>query len=162
MMRVSIGIDPGLRGGIAAIDADTLEVVELHDTPCLKTEKKQAYDIDGMATLLRHLSLGVNAVIVLEQQAARPGQGVVSMFSTGYGFGLWCGILGTLSLPYRTIHPATWAKKVLCGIGGTGKERVVKFAAQMFPGAEITPPCCRKARDGRCDALALAYFGAKQ
>lgn len=82
------------------------------------------------------------------------------MFSTGYGFGIWCGILGALSLPYRTIHPATWARAVLSGTPGAGKEKSIRFAITMFPGAEIIPPGCKKPRDGRADALALAFFGA--
>lgn len=162
MKSIAIGIDPGLSGGIAAIDAATLEVIELHDTPVILAREKRLYDVDGMASLLRHLSLGVNAHIALEQQSARPGQGVASMFSVGYGFGLWCGILGALSLPYRTLHPATWTRRVLAGIAGEGKERVIRFALQMFPGAEIIPPGCRRARDGRADALALAYYGAQE
>ena len=162
MKQVSIGIDPGLHGAVASIDTTTLEVIELRDTPTVKAGGKTLYNIDGMAALLRHLSLGVNAHIILEQQSARPGQGVTSTFSTGYGFGLWCGVLGALTLPYRTVHPATWTRRVLDGIGGTGKERVIRFAMSMFPGAEIVPPGCRKPRDGRADALALAYFGTQE
>lgn len=160
MHRVVIGVDPGLHGAVASIDTDTLEVVELHDTPTIKAGAKHAYDVDGMASLLRHLSLGVNPVVILEQQTARPGQGVVSMFSVGYGFGLWCGVLGALSLPYRTVHPLTWTRKVLAGSSGEGKMRSLNFAMKMFPGCELCPPGCRKPRDGRADALGLAYYGA--
>ena len=160
MRSVAIGIDNGISGGIAAIDAHSLEVVELHDTPVLSSGGKRLYDIDAMGALLRHLALGANATVILEQASARPGQGSVSTFSTGYGFGLWCGILGVLSVPYRIIHPATWTRKVLSGAPGEGKARSLNFAMRMFPGCELTPPGCRKVRDGRADALALAYYGA--
>jgi crossover junction endodeoxyribonuclease RuvC len=81
------------------------------------------------------------------------------MFSLGRGFGLWQGILSALEIPYREVHPATWTRKVLAGAPGQGKGRSIEFAAKMFTAAELTPPGCRKPRDGRADALALAYWG---
>jgi hypothetical protein len=40
-----------------------------------------------------------------------------------------------------------------------GKARSIQFAMRMFPSAEITPKGSRKPRDGRSDALCLAYYG---
>jgi crossover junction endodeoxyribonuclease RuvC len=88
-----------------------------------------------------------------------PGQGVTSTFSTGYGFGLWAGILGTLEIPFRTVRPSSWVRCVLDGAPGQGKGRSVAFASKMFPAAELVPPGRRKPMDGRADALCLAYWG---
>jgi crossover junction endodeoxyribonuclease RuvC len=89
-----------------------------------------------------------------------PGQGVASAFFTGRGFGIWEGVLGALEVPYRTVRPLVWTKKVLAGMTGEGKEEAMRFALQMFPGCELTPNGSRKPRDGRADALCLAYYGA--
>jgi crossover junction endodeoxyribonuclease RuvC len=98
-------------------------------------------------------------VVTLEQAQAMPGQGVTSTFSTGRGFGVWEGILGALDVPYRVVRPVVWAKRVLAGTPGEGKERSIRFAMQMFPGCGLTPKGSRKPRDGRADALSLAYYG---
>ena len=156
--QVSVGIDPGIRGAIAAINSTTLEVIEVTDTPVVEG----IYDISGMAAVIRHLSLLGVAVVTLEQAQAMPGQGVTSTFSTGRGFGVWEGILGALDVPYRVVRPSVWTKKVLAGVSGEGKERSIRFALQMFPGCGLTPTGSRKPRDGRADALSLAYYGTLQ
>jgi hypothetical protein len=50
--HVLIGIDPGLGGAIAAINAGSLEVLEVMDTPVITSEGKRIYDIDGRADAL--------------------------------------------------------------------------------------------------------------
>jgi crossover junction endodeoxyribonuclease RuvC len=158
--KISIGIDPGLSGAIAAISAGSLEVIEVMDTPVITSEGKRLYDIGGMANAIRHLSLLGDAVVILEQAQAMPGQGVSSTFSTGRGFGIWEGVLAALDVPYLTVRPSVWTKKVLVGVPGEGKARAIQFALRMFPGVELCPPGKWKAMDGRADALCLAYYGA--
>jgi crossover junction endodeoxyribonuclease RuvC len=156
-MKVSIGIDPGINGAIAAINPVSMEVLGLVDTP---TIKKKLYDIGAMAEIIRGMSLLGSEIATLEQAQAMPGQGVTSTFSTGRSFGLWEGILGALDVPFRTVRPAIWTRRVLEGVCGQGKERSILFAMRMFPGAELIPSGCRSPRDGRADALCLAYYGA--
>ncbi|MDR0616555.1 MAG: hypothetical protein LBG29_07075, partial [Synergistaceae bacterium] len=134
-MQVSIGVDPGIKGAIAAVNAQTLEVIEVTDTPVAGG----LYNISEMAAVIRHMSLLGVAVVTLEQAQAMPGQGVTSTFSTGRGFGIWEGVLGALDVPYRTVRPSVWVKKVLAGTPGEGKERSIRFALQMFPGCGLTP-----------------------
>jgi crossover junction endodeoxyribonuclease RuvC len=159
MNRIVIGIDPGIHGGLAAIDS-AFNVIDVADTPTVSVKGKTIYDIVGMCETLRRFALPGDALVILEAVSARPGQGTVSMFSLGRGFGIWEGIISALMIPSREVHPATWTKKVLAGTPGQGKARVVDFASKMFPAAELVPAGCRKPRDGRADALALAYWGA--
>jgi crossover junction endodeoxyribonuclease RuvC len=158
-MKVSIGIDPGLDGAVAAINAGSLEVLEVMDTPVVTSEGKRLYDVGGMADAIRHMSLFGDSVVILEQAQAMPGQGVTSTFATGRGFGIWEGVLSALDVPYRTIRPSVWTRRIFAGISGEGKARAIQFALRMFPGCELTPKGSRKPRDGRADALCLAYFG---
>jgi crossover junction endodeoxyribonuclease RuvC len=159
LSRIFIGIDPGLHGGIAVIDT-ALNVIGLMDTPILKAEGKTLYSTVEMTCTLRHFCLDEGVIVILEQAQAMPGQGVSSTFSTGYGFGLWSGIIAALELPHRAVRPSLWTRKVLAGSPGEGKAKSIGFVTRMFPGAELVPPGCRKPRDGRADALCLAYFGA--
>ena len=158
--RVLIGIDSGLTGAIAAID-EKLNILGLEDTPIIKAGGKALYDVAVMAAALRRLCLIGVALVILEQQQAFSGQGVTSTFQTGYGFGLWSGILGALEVPYRTVKPSVWTREILKGCPGDGKARSIGFVTRMFPVAELVPPGCRKPRDGRADALCLAYWGVK-
>lgn len=159
--QVIIGIDPGISGAIAALTIQG-EVKELVDTPTYRVggaKGKTLYNLQEMAQTLRRFALGVNPLAVLEQAQAMPGQGVSSTFATGRSFGLWEGILGALEIPFITVRPSVWVKTVLAGVAGQGKERSVKFAMQAFPTAELIPVGCKKPRDGRADALCLAWYG---
>jgi crossover junction endodeoxyribonuclease RuvC len=164
VMGVSIiaGIDPGMSGAVAAIERDTLRIVEIADTPVVSDGKKKHYDCNAMAALIRRIALtGSSLSVCLEQAQAMPGQGVSSTFSTGRGFGIWEGVLSALDVPYRTVRPSVWIYRILSGMPGEGKERAIQFAMRMFPGCELCRPNGRKASDGRADALCLAYYGAK-
>jgi crossover junction endodeoxyribonuclease RuvC len=158
-MKISIGIDPGIYGAIAAVSVSTLEVLEIMDMSTITAGGKKVFDITAMASVLRHVGLLGDAVVILEQAQAMPGQGVSSTFSTGRGAGIWEGVLGTLELPYRTVRSSVWTKRVFTGVSGQGKTRAIQFVMRMFPGTELIPPGCRAPRDGRADALCLAYFG---
>ncbi|MDR1558586.1 MAG: hypothetical protein LBS84_02600 [Clostridiales bacterium] len=161
-MNVSIGIDPGINGAIAAINAGSMEVLEVIDTPVVTSDGKRLYDIGGIADAIRHMCLFGDAVVILEQAQAMPGQGVSSTFATGRGFGIWEGVLSALDVPYRTIRPVVWTRKIFAGMSGEGKARAIQFALRMFPGCELTPKGSRKPRDGRADALCLAIMGSRR
>jgi len=162
MKRVIIGIDPGLQGAIAAIDATDRQLIEVVDCPVRKHGGAAIYNIPEMANTIRRLSLGNLAVVYLEQSQSMPGQGVSSTFKIGRGMGIWEGILAALSVPYRTVRPIVWTKKVFTGMpaDAKGKFRSVQFAMQMFPDIELTPQRCRTPKDGRADAACIAYYGA--
>ena len=105
-----IGIDPGLTGAVAVLDAHgTLEALADTPTLTLKVQRgtRQAYDVPGMAALLRPYA-GLQCHVCIEASQPMPGQGTRSMFTTGYGYGLWIGLLTTLQLPYTPIRPGIW------------------------------------------------------
>ena len=160
MSKVIIGIDPGIKGAIAAINANSMELLEVVDCPTTKNAGKAIYNISEMADIVRHMSLyGKDVLVILEQQQAMPKQGTTSMFSIGRGFGIWEGILATLGMPCRSVRPTVWTRRIFEGISGEGKFRSIRFALQMFPGIELTPQRCKTPRDGRADAACLAYWG---
>ena len=156
---IIIGIDPGMCGAIAAVDASTREIVRVEDCPVIPAGKGSEYDIGSMADLIRSIAIGGRAMVILEQAQAMPKQGVTSTFHFGRGYGIWLGILGALGIPYRTVRPCEWTREVFKGLPGKGKERSILFASRAFPGIELVPEGCRKPRDGRADAACLAYYG---
>lgn len=158
---IIIGIDPGMDGAVAAIDGESRQLLRLEDTPVLQAGKGREYDVSGMADLLRSMVLGHSARVVIERAQPMPGQGVTSTFSTGMGYGIWIGVVGALGIPYSSVRPCDWTRKLLKGVPGEGKARSILLASQTFPGIELVPPGCRKPRDGRADAACIAYYGVQ-
>jgi hypothetical protein len=67
---------------------------------------------------------------VIEQVAARPGQGTVSMFRFGYTAGAIAGLVAGLQLPYSFLLPKIWQKT-----SGTGPspDQARKRALEHLP-----------------------------
>lgn len=151
-----IGIDPGLTGAVAILDANgTLEALADTPTLVLKVQRgtRQAYDVPGMAELLRCYA-GQQCHVYIEESQPMPGQGTRSMFTTGYGYGLWIGVLAALQLPYTPIRPGIWKRALALG---KDKEASRLRAMQLYPGADLR----RKKDHGRAEALLLASYGLR-
>lgn len=111
----SIGVDPGFSGGFAIIHQknDGSLDVSVHAAPIIKTKAKgkakakNEYDVAAIAKILRPLE-NKTVYAYLERVSAMPGNGAVSMFHFGEGFGVWKGILGTLGFNLELVSPVTW------------------------------------------------------
>ena len=97
--RITIGIDPGQTGAIAAIDTTTGDVVALHDMPtCARLHGKgQQVDASHLASIMLDTKAGTRAEVVLEAVAAMPGQGVSSTFRFGEAVESFWGSAGRCS-----------------------------------------------------------------
>ena len=151
-----IGIDPGLAGAIAVLDAHgTLEA--LADTPVLTLKVQRGtrtvYDAPGLVELLRPYA-GLHSHVYIEEAQAMPGQGSRSMFTTGYGYGLWIGLVTTMQLPYTSVRPGIWKRSMTLG---KDKEASRLRAMQLYPGADLR----LKKHHGRAEALLLASYGLR-
>jgi len=110
-----IGIDPGLGGAFAILRVENDKIVEsnVYGVPVIKTKAKgkvkakNEYDIAAISSILRPL-YGKNVYVCLEKVSAMPGQGTVSMFHFGEGFGIWKGIVGCLGFNLTLTTPLTW------------------------------------------------------
>lgn len=158
---VFIGIDPGKSGAVAAIYPNQNNRVEIFDTPTMEVKsgksKKQVYIETEMASILRSLSIGNDIHVFMEKVNAMPGQGVTSMFSFGYGYGLWRGIVAALGMKITLFTPQEWKKFLMSGYGKE-KSASVYRAQMLFPNVDLFTPR-GKALDGRGDALLIGYYG---
>jgi hypothetical protein len=167
-MSLILGIDPGKGGAVVGLQA--LRVFEesrfsfgiiVANTSdwLLRTGKgaKREYDEDAMAKWLA--ALGPIELAVLEAQAARPGQGVVSMVSIGVGFGLWRGLLAGRGIPRVLVHPRTWTAAMLKGAPGEGKDRAVAVVRRLLPDLDLG---VKSKAQARADAACLALYGLRQ
>ena len=142
-MKLSIGIDPGVSGGVALINGnDSIDVYPCPDT------------VGEMADLLLEVDLlDYKTRAVIEAVHSFPGQGVSSTFKFGMNYGQWLGILAALEIPYIQVTPHKWMKHY----GSMPKEKkdrknhLKHLAQQRFPKEKITLKTA--------DAILLAVYG---
>jgi crossover junction endodeoxyribonuclease RuvC len=147
-MRI-LGIDPGLTGALALLDGERMDVV---DAPRLAVSRGML----DVPEIVRLISEWKPALAVLERQQAMPGQGVSSTFKTGYGYGVYVGVLTALHVPFLLVSPRVWQRELYQGAVGEGKDRSLYVAAQLFPTFPL-----RRSQHGRADALLIAEYGRR-
>jgi len=162
-----LGIDPGKDGGLALVDQDDrLSAGQLWKTPIIPGERDE-YDVSQMRHLLvlvknqvRMDFHGAAVTAIIEKQHAFPRRGVTN-FSTGYGFGLWTGLLLGVGVPYQAVNCQTWQKRMLEGVKAKDtKQGSISAALRRWP--KITfrkSPEAKKPDHGLTDAALLASFG---
>jgi crossover junction endodeoxyribonuclease RuvC len=151
MTALFIGCDPGLTGGIAALDAQG-QVHLLEDLPTIlrgNGRVKRELDPAGLAHLLRPIAADI-VVALVETVASRPGQGVASVFSLGHTSGVIAGVLSALGIPVTTTTPTKWKREM--GLIGTDKEASRAMASRLFPAVNLS----RKRDHNLAEALLLA------
>lgn len=165
--HIIVGIDPGLFGGIATLYVtDDLKVQWLYviDMPVTKRKKgKKMETIIDIPTLSEYIHeyiwMGPNIIVVIEKQQAMPGQGVTSMFKTGFGFGLLVGLFNEYE-PI-IITPKTWQSSlfpILDNLSFDTKENSINLVRKLYPDAILIPKRCRVPKDGRADAINIAHY----
>lgn len=160
---VYIGIDPGLSGALAAIYPGG--AVEVHDVPTLDVGRngkvRREYNTWAMGGLLMGVESppgGRRRLAIIEAVHAMPGQGVRSMFTLGYGLGVWEGLLAGHGIRYERVTPQRWKRALMDGMG-KDKDAARLVAMRLFP--ELADQLKRKKDDGRAEALLLAEFGRR-
>ena len=149
MKTLFIGIDPGKSGGIAYID-----------TEC-GISGTEPYSDKALIDLCNSESRkGQNVMCCLEKVGARPGQGVVSMFSFGQSVGYIKGVLESFRIPYQEISPQKWKKEF-----GLNSEKAAsaEVCRKLFPDVSLlATPRCKKPHDGMAEALLMAEYARRK
>jgi Holliday junction resolvasome RuvABC endonuclease subunit len=141
-MRINIGIDPGVLGGLAAICDDGDNEFRL----TLKFKDATEQDIAQWFAF----EIGdTKAYAVIERVSSSPQMGVVSSFTFGRSYGFLRGILTAMKIPFAEVTPQKWQKAMGCM--SKGDKNVTKAAAQrLYPQEKIT--------HANADALLLATY----
>jgi crossover junction endodeoxyribonuclease RuvC len=80
---------------------------------------------------------GLRVTAALEKVHSMPGQGVVSSFKFGMGYGGLRMALLAANIPFRDVQPQAWQRSLGCLTGGD-KNISKSMAQQLFPGMKIT------------------------
>lgn len=151
-----IGIDPGKKGGFCLIDRD-LQICFMERTPMLGKH----YDVETMNQWIKDAVAEGAVAVSLEKVGAMPGQGVTSMFTFGYGAGLWRGLIAAHSLRFYSPTPATWRKVMLADIPRQQDKKAmsIQAAKRLFPGVAFLPTArSKKPHDGMAEAALMAAY----
>ncbi len=151
-----LGVDPGLDGGLVFLDGNS--VYQKSKMPVVELAKKRAYSESAIVNVVR---LWAPDIVVIEAQQARPGQGVVAMFSTGLGFGILRGIMAGMGVPFQIVTAQSWQKKAFAGMDkGDTKKLSTIVCGRLWPGVDWRGSEASKVpHDGICDAALIARYG---
>lgn len=152
------GIDPGLGGALALIEADTLDILDVTDMPVQQGARGKREIVDPhLIDLLTSWRAKGCALVVYEAQQAMPRQGVTSAYRIGLGEGVLRCAICAAKLPFEIVHPATWKR----AMGLTAEKADSRaLARQLFP---MAPPMLGRRKDeGRAEALLLAAYAARR
>ena len=151
------GIDPGKTGALAILHPDGS--VEFFDVPRikLKGKDKPAWSLWAREWCMA-LDLALPEMIVIEDIAARPGQGVTSMFTFGRTLGFVHGLVtATTSCPVHFVTPSVWKAKL--GLLNSDKGASREKCSTLYPSTAAR--LGRVKDDGRAEAALLAHYGRK-
>lgn len=153
---VTLGIDPGITGGLAFIEDRAL--LALYDMPTVTDANgKRRPSAPGIAALIRQHAPAraiIERVNAMPSQGAKRTMGAQSMFNFGRGFGAVEAAIALSDVPITYTLPRTW--KARAGIPArASKDYARTLALQLHPAADL-----HKKRDiGKADALLIAIFG---
>ena len=161
MSELILGIDPGSEGAVGILNTKG-EYEEVIDLPMLQVEqprrksKRAVLDLNGTDALFSMLT-GKIAHVYIEDVLLVPVQSVQSMRTTFENYGMLCGKMHSMRLPFTKIASSAWKAKMMRGME-KGKGAAMMRCAQLFPQANLHGPRGGK-RDDRAEALLIAKYG---
>jgi hypothetical protein len=139
---LAVGIDPGISGGIAALDMDGAVVVLV---------KMPATDADTAGVFGQIMRAGCVAHAVIERVWSSPQMGVRSAFTFGRNYGGLLMLLAGCRLHHSEITPQKW--QAAMGCLSRGDKNVTKRRAQ-----QLFPDHARAITHATADALLIAEY----
>lgn len=150
-----VGIDPGIKGGIAWF------------TPANRTMKAQSMpirskevDLARLHSLLKSL-VDTNKIVhvFIEKVHSMPKQGVASTFVFGRRYGEILGIVASLGLIPNLVIPQTWKRKILAGTA-KDKQAAIDYCKNTYASVNLMASSrCRTPSDGIADAVCICSYG---
>jgi crossover junction endodeoxyribonuclease RuvC len=147
-----LGIDPGVRGGLAIVEIDNgaaPRVIDAIDIPVTGVGAKERVDVLAIRTWIQAHTPDHAAI---ERAQAMPKQGASSGFKYGRAVGALEAVLACCEIPMTIIEPTAWKK--FHQLRGSDKEAGRQRALQLFPAAHAL--FARKKDHGRGEAALIA------
>jgi Holliday junction resolvasome RuvABC endonuclease subunit len=156
MTRI-LGVDPGIRGGLAVVlvnSGNGAQLLDAIDIPTVGTAAKERVD----AIVLRQWVLSHRPDhCLIERAQAMPKQGASSGFKYGRAVGAIEATIAGCEVPLTIVEPTAWKK--FHQLRGGDKESSRQRALQLFPTAHSF--FARRLDHGRAESALLAVYGAR-
>ena len=119
-----------------------------------KKNKRQLNSAQLVNIIQDNLNNKEEAIIVVEQVNAMPGQGVTSMFNFGQTFGAIKGVCAALKLPIFFVRPSKWKKhfELINASKDSSRTKVI----EMYP--TLSNQLTKKKDVNKSDAILIARF----
>jgi crossover junction endodeoxyribonuclease RuvC len=157
MTRI-LGIDPGVRGGLAIVEIDNgiaPKLIDAIDIPVTGVGAKERVDVLAIRTwILTHKPDHA----MIERAQAMPKQGASSGFKYGRATGALEAVIACCEIPMTIVEPSMWKKAH--HLRGGDKEGARQLALQRFPAAHAL--LARKRDHQRGEAALIALFAANR
>jgi len=175
-----IGIDPGLKGGIAFLEDDHL--IQVVKMPTTQLETKTKKKVKQMTVKEKKLHKSKQAVYktktivdskvvydlitdfepdltIIEEPFALPTESRRSTTTIERNMGRILGIIESQRYKLESVRPHKW--KGYFDIGADKEEAIAK-AEELYPEVNLIPPRGRVKSDGMAEAILLAVYGGKK
>jgi hypothetical protein len=156
-MNGILGIDPGLKGGLA-IRSDAGLIAEV------MPEVGGELDIAALSRWLFGNKDKIDFAFV-EKVHAFEKASRSSMLKFGRLAGAVEGSLAALNIPYELVRPNIWTKEIHTGVSGEipPKKRSAIVASRIYPNFDFkASSACKKPHDGLIDAALIAEYGYRK
>jgi hypothetical protein len=105
-----ISTDPGLKGAFTILEKKSPKIYKIPTKKIIVNKKnRNTYDLEAIVEILKPY-VDKNVVFIAEVQSVRQGEGGVSGFTTGKGYGSLLGIATALGFKVVEIRPQKWKK----------------------------------------------------
>jgi crossover junction endodeoxyribonuclease RuvC len=150
-----LGVDPGVRGGLAIVainDGAASRLVDAIDIPTIGVGAKERVD---PIVLRDWIVMHQPQHAYIERAQAMPKQGASSGFKYGRATGSIEAVVACCGVPLTIVEPSMW--KRAHRLDGRDKEGGRQRALQLFPAAHAL--LARKMDHGRAEAALIALAG---
>jgi crossover junction endodeoxyribonuclease RuvC len=155
-MMIILGVDPGIRGGLAVVsDTDGIAMlIDAIDIPTIGTGARERVDVAAVRDFIERYK---PALALIERTQAMPRQGASSGFKYGRATGALETAIILCAVPIEIVEPTAWKRH--WRLPGKDKERARQRALELFPAAHGL--LARKKDHGRAEAALIALFGIR-
>lgn len=159
MATLVCGIDPGLKGGLVAME--NFNVATWFRLPIIEENGKRMVNARAFYRQMQVVEkLGRVAGVLLEEISARPNERRQSSVTIGVNYGLLLGVLGSMGFTARRVAAQTWqAAFSIDGSLGAAE----KLCESFWPGQLLAWRGKRGApMDGVMDAALIARYAVQR
>jgi crossover junction endodeoxyribonuclease RuvC len=156
--KVLLGIDPGIRGGLAIVavaDGVAPQLIDAINIPVVGVGAKERVDAIAIRAWVAQYS---PRHALLERAQAMPKQGASSGFKYGRAVGAIEAAITLCAIPLTIVEPSIWKK--FHSLYAADKESSRQRALQLFPAAHAL--LARKKDHGLAEAALIALAGASR